>query len=411
LSNCKRLVGKFKHTEDLQKTLHGKQLSLNQQYKLKLVQDISIRWNSTYDLVYSILVNKDPLLSMKIDNVSLPVLTDGEFSLAEDFCIMLNNLKELTVFLSASSYVTCTMIFPAIYTLVTTELPNMTISDDDFCCLKNELINILKKRFKHVLDSSVNSLYVAACYLDIGFRDLLFIENAEARTAYNAQAKNFILRVSTQYPATEVQPEPNLSTLTPTVSMETNNQAPQTSSATDSPLICTNRNSKETPQPGQNNTPHNERNPRTSTIPTQQQTPIIRPPPTQSRLQMDRLNTGFLSRIPTTQVVVNTSTMMSTLEKQISDYEHMAPRKLVVKEGEDKAISRALNFWQACSNEGQLPELARVARIILSATASSVPSESEFSIAGLTQTDLRNRLEPSCLNKLNFLKHNIKREI
>ena len=67
-------------------------------------------------------------------------------------------------------------------------------------------------------------------------------------------------------------------------------------------------------------------------------------------------------------------------------------------------IKRPLNFFKKHCDD--LPKLARVARIIMCVPSTSVPSESLFSIAGLIQNDLRNRLAPTSLNMLNFLKFN-----
>ena len=43
----------------------------------------------------------------------------------------------------------------------------------------------------------------------------------------------------------------------------------------------------------------------------------------------------------------------------------------------------------------------------MSVPATSVPSESLFSIAGMAQTYLRNRMSSNCLDMLNFVKNHI----
>ena len=64
-----------------------------------------------------------------------------------------------------------------------------------------------------------------------------------------------------------------------------------------------------------------------------------------------------------------------------------------------------LYFWQQYNKS--FPLLSQVARSIFCIVVSSVPSESLFSIAGLIQTDQRNRLEPETLENLIFLKENL----
>ena len=54
----------------------------------------------------------------------------------------------------------------------------------------------------------------------------------------------------------------------------------------------------------------------------------------------------------------------------------------------------------------KFPELAKLSKEILCIPATSVPSESLFSITGIIQNDQRNRINPSLLNHLNFIKYN-----
>ncbi len=62
IAKCRKLVGKFKHSEGLCRKLKAKQERLSLEFRLKLVQDVSTRWNSTFDMLESILINKAPLI-------------------------------------------------------------------------------------------------------------------------------------------------------------------------------------------------------------------------------------------------------------------------------------------------------------------------------------------------------------
>ena len=64
LAKCRHLVGSFKHSGQLKKLLYSHQTELQYETKIKLVQDISIRWNSTYDMCDSICINQDALIIM-----------------------------------------------------------------------------------------------------------------------------------------------------------------------------------------------------------------------------------------------------------------------------------------------------------------------------------------------------------
>lgn len=177
---------------------------MKQERKIKLVQEIENRWNSKYDMVDAILVNKAALKSMHLDAPMLPVLTDNQFNMAANFCELLATSKEITEFLSASNYITSVMIYPVIYTLVNVELPQMRFDCDDLNYMKDDLVNILKRRFVHVLDSRYNGFYVAAAYLDIEYRDMVFIENSEERKNAIEAAKQFIVNISKDFAPTEI---------------------------------------------------------------------------------------------------------------------------------------------------------------------------------------------------------------
>jgi hypothetical protein len=47
LVKCKHLVGSFRHSEGLLRILREKQQKYHDEVKIKLVQDVSTRWNST----------------------------------------------------------------------------------------------------------------------------------------------------------------------------------------------------------------------------------------------------------------------------------------------------------------------------------------------------------------------------
>ncbi len=61
-------------------------------------------------------------------------------------------MKELTEYLSAASYITCSVIYPTFYKLVNVTLPQLNLSDTDLHILRDEFITIIKKRFYFVLD-------------------------------------------------------------------------------------------------------------------------------------------------------------------------------------------------------------------------------------------------------------------
>ena len=67
-------------------------------------------------------------------------------------------------------------------------------------------------------------------------------------------------------------------------------------------------------------------------------------------------------------------------------------------------VENVLEWWRDAAS--RYPKLSLVARKILAVPASSSASESVFSVAGRTITDLRSNLAPETLDSLLFLYYN-----
>ena len=106
VSKCKKLVGSFKHNDGLVRRLREKQDSLNYELKIKLVQDMPVRWNSTFDMIDTLLINKDALISMSLERINSIIKqnipTESEWNNLEELYELLEPLKDLTTSLSAS---------------------------------------------------------------------------------------------------------------------------------------------------------------------------------------------------------------------------------------------------------------------------------------------------------------------
>ncbi|XP_012565115.2 uncharacterized protein LOC105849309 [Hydra vulgaris] len=117
ISSCRHIVGSLKHSEMLQKKLKEVQETLRYKTKIKLVQDIAIRWNSQFDMIESILTNKTALgmISIEFPNIKDYLSTAAEFKVLEDLCDSLHPIKELTKLFSGKKYVTVTFLFPTCF--------------------------------------------------------------------------------------------------------------------------------------------------------------------------------------------------------------------------------------------------------------------------------------------------------
>ena len=115
--------------------------------------------------------------------------------------------------------------------------------------------------------------------------------------------------------------------------------------------------------------------------------------------------TSFMDKlVDISGVASNNLTPNSHLEVEIENYVNLN----VTVSTQDRELAKsqgALYFYKLY--ERSFPILTSVAKSILAITATSVPSECLFSKAGLIETDLRNRLNPSRLEQLTFIKANM----
>lgn len=123
------------------------------------------RWNSTYDMADSILMNKEAIQSMAIDidptnkAIRLNILTEDEFEIIDDFCSLLRPLKELTEFLSGRKYVTCSILYPAIYSLINLHLDMPDLKTPILISLKEELKRTLTNRFRYLFNEKTGIFF------------------------------------------------------------------------------------------------------------------------------------------------------------------------------------------------------------------------------------------------------------
>ena len=100
---------------------------------------------------------------------------------------------------------------------------------------------------------------------------------------------------------------------------------------------------------------------------------------------------------PTPGVVLNCLGVISSLIMNNNELEKYAL--------EDPGnVENILEWWRDAAS--RYPKLSLVARKVLAVPVSSSASESVFSVAGRTITDLRSNLAPETLNSLLFLCYN-----
>ena len=192
LSKCRKIVGLFHHSSILHDELKITQNELKYETKIKLIQEVPTRWNTTFAMLDSIITNKDALvlISLKPENKTLKnlILNEDEFIFIDQICDILEPLSSLTDFLSGSKYATTSILYPSIYQLIV-DLEEIQVSNEMINLLKNELVHSIRGRFTHVFE---NKIFLAFTLLDFRFKNFSFINNPELRGSQSYARQKFV---------------------------------------------------------------------------------------------------------------------------------------------------------------------------------------------------------------------------
>ena len=349
IDKCRKMVGSFKHSEQLTRRLNEKQVQLNSS-QIKLVQDVPTRWNSTHDMLNSIFINRNCLISMSIEPVNSTIKDhvpkENEFTLIEELIDLLEPLNELTTNLSGKKYVSIFIIYPAIYSFINSVFPNFHPKNLEISNLKEEILKSLKARFSFIFE---NNFFKACTYLHYKYKKFEFVSNIEERNKHRVDAKNYIINSFNTLPIFQKVRE-KFGSNSNSISQANNSSQNSNSSIQTSGLTK---------------------------------------------------KKSFLSQI-CDQEPLNIQTQLKAIEIEFQNYD-ISNFKFVKSDVFTDPLD-PLVFYSA--NKENFPILTTIIKAYFATMATSVPSESLFSIAGLIHTDLRNRMRAPNLEMLSFIKHN-----
>lgn len=115
ITKCKKMATHFHHSNSAQDELKTLQKRLNQT-PLKIIQECTTRWNSTFYMLERILQVKESLCLYASTNNKIPQLTSEEWMLIEKLISLLKPFEEITKELSAAD-VSVSSVIPLIATL------------------------------------------------------------------------------------------------------------------------------------------------------------------------------------------------------------------------------------------------------------------------------------------------------
>ena len=297
------------------------------------------------------------------ENLSKYLPSAFELEILGELCDLLQPLKELTYLFSGSSYVSMSFLFPALYSLINYNYTSMEFEFSQTEILKQELLRALNGRFNYLAN---NDVYVAATFLDFKFRKFLFVKEDDKREEYLDTAKTYLKKLNNKIETMKSAAE---STSSGAANSIPNSETNEITLGQRRPLVNT-----------------------TNTITTNSRTNLYR---------KRKINTGFLESI-----CDNTTKVDEPLEPIEIEIQKYVENSFKLSDANEEELERRGAFLFFKIYGKTFPILTKLARIILSLPATSVPSESLFSQAGITNTDLRNRLRPNLLEQIVFLKSN-----
>ena len=191
LKRARKLVSHFHHSPLQIQALKLKQEALDIPVK-KLKMDVETRWNSTYDMIASILNNEEAIAAvLKADKKYRHLtLTPEDLTTLEEAKEVLKPCKDLTVTLSSEKDVTVSLIVPSLI-----RLKNMYLMEKESDI---ELIKQMKEAMRKDLetrysDSSTKLLLNVSSLLDPRLKKLNFLpddEKSEAHDELKQRMKN-----------------------------------------------------------------------------------------------------------------------------------------------------------------------------------------------------------------------------
>lgn len=182
LVKVKTIVEFFKRSSQALAKLQNMQEQLGLS-KLKLIQDVVTRWNSTYDMVERFCSMKDAIVStVALLESNLAMLTPHEWKVLDKTREVLSIFKEVTEEVSAEKYVSLSKVILFV-SAITSDLEG-SASEQDMPLEVRDLITDLKqgmsRRFASIED---NDIYTQANLLDPRYKQHSFINEQKYKVA------------------------------------------------------------------------------------------------------------------------------------------------------------------------------------------------------------------------------------
>lgn len=168
VTKCKNIATHFHHSN----TAHGELATLQQrlnQKPLKIIQQCTTRWNSTFYMLERILQVKESLCLYASTNNKIPQLTSEEWTIMEKLIGLLRPFEEITKELSAAN-ISVSSVIPLIATLE--KILNDLDSSDEYI---GDTTDVLKQELNRKFSGLENEiLFATATFIDPRYKTKFF---------------------------------------------------------------------------------------------------------------------------------------------------------------------------------------------------------------------------------------------
>lgn len=198
---CRDIVTFFKRSNLASYKLLSIQEQMNQD-KLKLLQDVKTRWNSTYIMLDRLEKVKVPLTAaLSSLNSSPDNLTNEEWTVLHECVTVLKPIEQLTTIFSGQDYPTLSSIIPLIRG-VQASLRNFELSTDTAKLLKDKLMDTIDRRLGCY---ETNKTAAKATFLDPRFKKAGFGIEQNADNAQKWIVEELICHESPAIPSSSLE--------------------------------------------------------------------------------------------------------------------------------------------------------------------------------------------------------------
>ena len=209
LSRCRRLVSHFHHSYVASRALNTKQEQLHVPTR-KLVQEVSTRWNSTFEMIERILEQRTALSAVLMESTKAVeralMLNNDEITILECTVKVLEPFAHATTMLCAEKLPSASIIKPVLTALVKKFL---VISESEPVVATSMKNAILASINSHFQDASITKATLIASALDPRHKALKFLKSTEREEVFAnvMEQASFLADLAHESPSSPKRPK------------------------------------------------------------------------------------------------------------------------------------------------------------------------------------------------------------